>query len=315
MLTTVYILLFGMTRLTPWGLVHHIPVFISNRRHHKRDDKAFMDAMVLDSGHEKNKNNDIESNDSVLMDEFNNESAQKKKKGNLSTKLIPWFFRSNLNAKAVTTDPNTSILERMLSLKKVSDQDSRTELGRRESYHIDNDSRTQLPHASETPGIHHTQDDLNELSTTSDFLLNNEAQNRQSTSSMKKTPASPRVVTSPTALFFNNNNGSNRPPFSPTITKRHSISSDIMLYDQQEQHLQNPTQDSVTILTEVIKQEKEKSKELATRVDELEIILSQYFINTAYLDQLRTKREQSFVDGMSNNAVKRRVTRPSNNGQ
>jgi hypothetical protein len=304
-----------MTRLTPWGLVHHIPVFISNRRHHKRDDKAFMDAMVLDSGHEKNQNNDIESNDSVLMDEFNNESAQKKKKGNLSTKLIPWFFRNNLNAKAVTTDPNSSILERMLSLKKVSDQGSRTELGRRESYHIDNDSRTQLPHASETPGINHTQDDLNELSTTSDFLLNNEAQNRQSTSSMKKTPASPRVVTSPTALFFNNNNGSNRPPFSPTITKRHSISSDIMLYDQQEQHLQNPTQDSVTILTEVIKQEKEKSKELATRVDELEIILSQYFINTAYLDQLRTKREQSFVDGMSNNAVKRRVTRPSNNGQ
>ncbi|KAI9264772.1 hypothetical protein BY458DRAFT_513940 [Sporodiniella umbellata] len=34
-LTTLYILFFGMTRLTPWGLVHHVPVFISKQKHRK----------------------------------------------------------------------------------------------------------------------------------------------------------------------------------------------------------------------------------------------------------------------------------------
>ncbi|KAI8888748.1 hypothetical protein K501DRAFT_209557 [Backusella circina FSU 941] len=316
-LTTIYILLFGMTRLTPWGLVHHIPVFISNHRHYKKDDKVYTDAMILESKHEKNKNDDIESNDSGLMDEFNNESSQKKKKSNLSTKLIPWFFRSNIKGKAISTDPNTSILERMMSLRRDGELESTIDLARRTSFQTDNDSRTQLPHASTAPGSKPTEEELNELSATSDFFLNNSTQNRQSTSYMKKTPASPKAVTSPTALFFNNRNSeSNKPPFSPTITKRASLSSDIMPYDQEQQfdQLPNITQDSVSVLTEVVKQEKEKNKELATRVDELEVILSQYFINTAYLDQLRTKREQSFIDGLNDNGVKRRPTRPSNNG-
>ncbi|KAI8992323.1 hypothetical protein BDB01DRAFT_847710 [Pilobolus umbonatus] len=34
-LTTLYILLFGMTRMTPWGLIHHVPVFINKKTHHE----------------------------------------------------------------------------------------------------------------------------------------------------------------------------------------------------------------------------------------------------------------------------------------
>ncbi|KAL0089235.1 hypothetical protein F4703DRAFT_1840056 [Phycomyces blakesleeanus] len=44
-LTTIYILFFGMTRLTPWGLVHHIPVMMSRgkerirRKSHPADEE------------------------------------------------------------------------------------------------------------------------------------------------------------------------------------------------------------------------------------------------------------------------------------
>ncbi|CAO3662712.1 unnamed protein product [Rhizopus stolonifer] len=67
-LTSIYVLLFGMTRLTPWGLVHHIPVFISKTRH-KNDDK-----------------------NEVSDDEVN------KTPNNV---VVPWFFRSNPRKESV----------------------------------------------------------------------------------------------------------------------------------------------------------------------------------------------------------------------
>ncbi|KAG1217150.1 hypothetical protein G6F35_009418 [Rhizopus arrhizus] len=77
-LTTLYILFFGMTRLTPWGLVHHVPVFISKRKHKKEENDTFMQDQPMST---------TSSTKSVL----------------------PWFFRNKPNNHETTGRPENKL--------------------------------------------------------------------------------------------------------------------------------------------------------------------------------------------------------------
>jgi hypothetical protein len=85
-----------------------------------------------------------------------------------------------------------------------------------------------------------------------------------------------------------------------SVSKRDSIlipwkertSSDIFLRGTKKTDgpSEITTYDDLGSLYQLLRVEKEKSEELAIRVQELEIILTEYFIDTAYLDNIRYKQ-------------------------
>lgn len=90
-LTTIYMLLFGMTRITPWGIVHHIPVFIKKYTHHIKSDKQQNeeDAAAIDE-----EGFDVKSAKTT-------DTTTRKSTEYLDTDSVPWFFR---NKALKTTD-------------------------------------------------------------------------------------------------------------------------------------------------------------------------------------------------------------------
>ncbi|KAI8393698.1 uncharacterized protein BYT42DRAFT_551935 [Radiomyces spectabilis] len=77
LLTTLYILLFGMTRLTPWGLIHHVPVLVS------RGKGKFQCGNLADTASDRTDDRSTSS------------------KGSSS---IPWFFRRHLFGRYKSSD-------------------------------------------------------------------------------------------------------------------------------------------------------------------------------------------------------------------
>lgn len=195
-----------MTRLTPWGLVHHIPVFISKRRH-----------------------------PDLINPETESMASQSKKKKNV---LIPWFFRSRNNRRDnekiyTSTDVKEAIMTKMLVRNKL-----------------------------EEPGK------LSRVDTSELMLLN----------SNKKSPTTP--LTNYNNVLYRApqipSNSATPPPLPPRHSASgSSMSDDIVNIPINDGH--PSSNDRATI-------------ELMNRVEELEIILSEYFINTDYLDQLRNRR-------------------------
>ncbi|CEP07284.1 hypothetical protein [Parasitella parasitica] len=247
-LTTIYIMFFGMTRLTPWGLVHHIPVFISKRKNHVKDD-MYMEEGGYDTAHGKRQQEDC-----------GNTKVVPKKSKLSSTILIPWFFRSRIRGdKTYTTHSRNDSFMRHMIIKKELEGDEK-DVNQLEVLKV----ARQANHSPELG------------------LLNAKDRQRSSLSSSNGSESSTEQY------------GSTPPLLPPNYTMPTAGGSS----SRQDDH------DSVSLdsISELLRLEQkrstmleERSKELSNRVEELEVILSEYFINTDYLDQLRARKNSKLV--------------------
>ncbi|KAI9480529.1 MAG: hypothetical protein EXX96DRAFT_479993, partial [Benjaminiella poitrasii] len=205
LLTTMYILLFGMSRLTPWGIVHHIPTYFSKHKSHYIENNTNDEATGQGSEH-------------AISDQNNNKY----------TIYVPWFFRTHLNGKKThTVRKNGDTFIRKMMARKSSDDNIQ------EKFPLDRTS---------------TLSDDNE---SVDYMLSSQSKaGNHNTSS----PSLPPNTTSPLGIYH----------------------------------------DSVSIIN-ALHEEQKKSSELANRVDELEVILREYFINTTYLDEIRSRRNVTLL--------------------
>ncbi|KAI7906459.1 uncharacterized protein BX663DRAFT_496491 [Cokeromyces recurvatus] len=229
--TTIYILLFGMTRLTPWGLVHHIPALISNKNQQHMD------------------TTDEESN----IDKSNQDTQQASHvKKNKRTITIPWFFRRHINEnKTFTFHKHGDAF-----IKKMMIQQRGTE----ERHSLDNLKKDGSKYSPEISLLHAKKDSdiLSDASSRSDKIE-------------ECRPSKFNKVTSSVSTSFNTN------------------------------------QDPAEIINQLYIQKDKSSRleaisnELSNRVEELEIILKEYFINTTYLDQIRRRTSILPVNNEENN--------------
>ncbi|KAG2201017.1 hypothetical protein INT47_006561 [Mucor saturninus] len=248
-LTTIYILLFGMTRLTPWGLVHHIPVFISKHRNHDMMNKKF-----------------IQEEGMYQQDQDTHTSkSDAKKKGFSTSVLIPWFFRSsklrNSNDSFTSADVKEAIMTQMIVRNATMVPDQTQKLSRVDStelHLLDTDKRT----SSGTQGGQQQNEDDKQYN---DIPLS--PLPRHGTAEIMY--QSPQLPLQPPALPPHYNTASGSTSRSDNATQ---VNQGALLQKQQA----DPWE--------------ERTTELSNRVEELEIILSEYFINTAYLDQLRARK-------------------------
>lgn len=202
-----------MTRLTPWGLVHHIPVFFSKHRHS-----------------DPNNSDDEESINSGTSSEI---KAKKEKKKLSTTISIPWFFRSRIRGAEKTYTPNDikePIITNMIARSQLEEQ----------------------------------KGNLDRVDTSELQLLNS-----------SKSPSTPSP---PTGKVYYRAPAPPLPPHYTTGSSSGSTASEdiVSIPINDNTAMQQATSD-------------ERTMELSNRVEELEIILSEYFINTVYLDQLRNR--------------------------
>ncbi|KAG1087894.1 hypothetical protein G6F42_020455 [Rhizopus arrhizus] len=259
-LTTIYILLFGMTRLTPWGLVHHIPVFISKRKNHVKD------GMYVEEEGVYAQNNNITPGQPVRQED---DSKVVHKKNRLSTTvLIPWFFRSRTRGdKTYTTQGrNDTFMRHMITRKEQ-------EKGEKEVHQLET-LNVGKSHIHDSPELR--------LLNTKDRQRNSLSSSNSSNSLTEQyvhTPANP----SPPIL----------PPHYTLPMMSGGGSSSSRQYNDAP---------NLEIISNLLRLEQERSNvleerstELSNRVEELEVILSEYFINTDYLDQLRARKNSKLV--------------------
>ncbi len=196
-----------MTRLTPWGLVHHIPVFISKRKHKKEDLQA--EGLFLQ-----------------------NQQAAEALKTNNDASSVPWFFRN----KADDSDPMKGRSQSFVKRKEE-------ELKELESNPMD------------------------EALFASDIPLN-----RQNTSSSRAKTDEDLVSDKAKAAS----------PSSPVGNLPPSVL------------------ESLQAVQEILRKEQVKSDELNSRIEELEVILAEYFIDTSYVDQIRGKGKPLTIEQLNN---------------
>ncbi|KAL9539164.1 hypothetical protein MBANPS3_010426 [Mucor bainieri] len=265
-LTTIYILLFGMTRLTPWGLVHHIPVFISKRKNHVKDGLYVEEEGIYV---QNNSNNTISAGQS-RQDENNSSKVVPKKNRLSTTVLIPWFFRSRIRGdKTYTTQGRNDTFMRHMITRKEQEKDDK-EIHQLETLNV---------------GKGHVQDSP-ELR-----LLNTKDRQRNSLSSSNSSNSmNEQYVHTPA-------NAS--PPILPPHYTMPTMPGAGASSSRQYNNDQSSYFDNMSSLLR-LEQERSnvleaRSTELSNRVEELEVILSEYFINTDYLDQLRARKNSKLV--------------------
>ncbi|KAI8887974.1 hypothetical protein K501DRAFT_268356 [Backusella circina FSU 941] len=228
LLTTLYVLLFGMNKLTPWGLVHNTTSMISRARY------------------DKIRKRDIEYND---IDNFNSDGENIQSKPGSFSYFTSLFGKRAISysVKRCTSKTNGSqqhfgnqgIDEDELNILRPGSP-SRTNL-------VDNIDIVPLDNLKKTP----VDQSLHSLSTEThssrpvSVLRQSEDRNLQAT--IIRRPAYP---------------------------------------DSESESVDQQDQDSPALL----RQDK-RTKELESRVDELEAILSQFFIDTSYLNALRLKEQ------------------------
>ncbi|KAI8083889.1 hypothetical protein BDF21DRAFT_416833 [Thamnidium elegans] len=259
-LTTLYILLFGMTRLTPWGLVHHIPVFISKHRRHDTD------VNNQDSIYNSSQNG-------YLGGRTDEEGGTiKKKKSFYSNTLVPWFFRSRLrksDESFTTVDAKEAIMTKMIARSKMQDREQLPRLSRIDSTELqllDSVRRPELPITNSSSftnieglGTHDSYD-----------------------KALKKLSLSTQVSADSTDILYQTPTLANFPPALPPHGTTAGGSRGEGNFMDSNEAMRREQLKTIALET--------RTSELANRVEELEIILSEYFINTAYLDQLRVRR-------------------------
>lgn len=257
-LTTLYILLFGMTRLTPWGLVHHIPVFISKHRRHDTNINN------QDSLYNSSQNGD-------LGGRTDEEGGTIKKKGSFYSKtLIPWFFRSRLrksDESFTTVDAKEAVMTKMIARSKLQEREQLPRSSRIDSTEL------QLLDPSRRP-----EPITNSSSSTNiDRLGRNDSYEK----ALKKLSLSTQTSVDSTDILYVGPTLANFPPALPPHSTAGGSRGEGNFMDSNEAMRREQLKTSAL---------ETRTTELANRVEELEIILSEYFINTAYLDQLRVRR-------------------------
>lgn len=254
-LTTIYILLFGMTRLTPWGLVHHIPVLLSKNRRHDIDGNDLERSNMYNTRGDEASTSDLSSDDE-------NKNIAKKSKGFPNNILIPWFFRSrtrDTNKTYTPTDIKEAILTKMIVRNKLQDQHQLNKMDTPEQYLLTT-TASKRPSTSDSPSNELIADTFDHK-----FATNGaETIYRASQLSADGAPSLPPQYNTPTGSSDND------------ITPVNSVNIGAVRQRQQGR----PS----TIQLDT------RTTELSTRVEELELILSEYFINTGYLDQLRSRK-------------------------
>ncbi|KAG1450796.1 hypothetical protein G6F56_008248 [Rhizopus delemar] len=219
-LTTLYILFFGMTRLTPWGLVHHVPVFISKRKHKKEkyEDEMFM---------------------------------QNQPAAASSAVSVPWFFNNKQNkiSKTDTIAQRKDSLSTAALTKENSRMKSFDKSPIEESFFTDSIQLQQSSHNVFEPLF----DDKSKSS---------------------PYPRSP-LTTDPFTLSPLNND--------TTVPKAAAAAAAAAAAEYPTDVVQN--------VHNMLLKEHARNNELSSRVEELEVILAEYFIDTSYVDQLRGRRK------------------------
>jgi hypothetical protein len=241
-----------MTRLTPWGLVHHVPVFISKHRHHNIDY----------NGERNNKYDNNHDDESLVGLEDSN------KKGFSKTILVPWFFRSRMRGVSKTytaTDVKEAIMTKMVVRSKLQDQQQLTKVDSSEQHLLNTTASKRATNTSPS---------------SNEIILNNYDQ-KYATSSI---PLSPQQLNAETLY--------RAPPQIPT-----GVAPPLPTHYHFPGSSRSDNDITSVNMNETLHQEPERSNELdarttelSNRIEELEIILSEYFINTAYLDQLRSRK-------------------------
>ncbi|PHZ11439.1 uncharacterized protein RHIMIDRAFT_257644 [Rhizopus microsporus ATCC 52813] len=217
-LTTIYIILFGMTRLTPWGLVHHVPVMINNRKQKKGK----------------------QDNTEMYMSGQEAEDNKYTTYASSTSSILPWFFRSGERSKTM-----------IRKQRRESDSTTGSDKGAAELREF---NRTPIQENVFVPdsSIH----DQNTNSTSFEALM---------ADPFGKSNESPKVSRDPFSLPSLNDKTTD---YQKTTTP---VSADIQaIYD-------------------MLRKERNKNSELSSRVEELEVILAEYFIDTSYVDKLRGK--------------------------
>jgi hypothetical protein len=245
--------MFGMTRLTPWGLVHHVPEFINRtKRYNKKEDT------------------EVTAGFSLSIDEFYgnaaaaNESTRAKKKRSFT--LIPWFFsRKSIENNTFTShDRNESFMRKMVAKKTIVDDDDVDKMPMETLNEMDTQGseRRLLNDKKRTSG----ESDMSDISITD---------KRQNTNI---------PIASPLSQPYGSSSASLPPPMLPP------------------HYVTPPFNGNAADLDMLLRREQERSSnlearstELSNRVEELEVILSEYFINTAYLDQLRSRKKAKLI--------------------
>lgn len=245
-----------MTRLTPWGLVHHIPVFISRHRNHDLMNKKF----IQEEGMYHN-NQDINNNNN----NNNNNDNDSKKKGFSTSVLIPWFFRSKLRHSSdsfTSADVKEAIMTKMIVRNATLSPDQMQKLTRVDStelHLLDTDKRTSSGTQGEQPTDYKQYNDI---------------------------PLSPLPHNGTTEIMYQ---APQLPPQPPMLPPHYNMASGSTSRNDDLNQV-NPTTGALLQEQNNAAQWEAKTTELSNRVEELEIILSEYFINTAYLDQLRARK-------------------------
>lgn len=248
-----------MTRLTPWGLVHHIPVFISKHSHHnKNSQQEPMFNYNFNHGHRRK------------SDEENGNGATKKKK-NFSDKLVPWFFRSRLkksDESITSADVKEVIMTKMIVRSKMQEQEQIQ--GEGKLSRVDS-TELRLLDSTRRPDLATNTSSYTNIDDSYDKTLNKLSSHQSGDSA---------------EIYY-------QPPlssFPPALPPHANIAGS------------SRGDDTVAASNDALRREQVKTSvlearttELSNRVEELEIILSEYFINTTYLDQLRVRRNATIA--------------------
>lgn len=232
-----------MTRMTPWGLVHHIPVYISKKKH---SDKYIEDGEFM-------------SHEQQGLTAHQNTVSNSNNKNNQFTRMIPWFFRQPLNGQKTFTPngQNDSFFRRVITPLNKSEEDLKIQMEKVLS--------VQQPALT-------TQDSR---STSELQLLNLPTGFYQPNLSDMSSPTPHQYTPSPPQL----------PQHDITPLNPPSNNQDLFMLLSLEKRRSDKLE--------------ERSNELSIRVKELETILSEYFIDTAYIDSLRHRKKSFFIEGGS----------------
>ncbi|KAI8335215.1 hypothetical protein BD560DRAFT_414152 [Blakeslea trispora] len=248
-LTSIYIFLFGMSRLTPWGLVHHIPTYIS-RKKHDADSNLY-----------------INEEEMIRRNDPTDDNLMKRK----SSLLVPWFFRTSLTGDKTynAEDKSDAFIRKMVDKTKLDTEENLHELKS-----IDQITRI---------------DSKSPLYSAEANLLNSSHND-----SFSGTHLDAELLT-------------DRPQLKSMSASNADSSRTIQAFSMDTSNNYTDMQ----AIIQMLRHEQQKSNNLSNRVEELEAILSQYFINTYYLDQIRSreKAERSRDSIDHPNVITRKISR------
>ncbi|GAA5799776.1 hypothetical protein HPULCUR_005194 [Helicostylum pulchrum] len=204
----------------------------------------------------------------------------KKKKSFYSNTLVPWFFRSRLrksDESFTTVDAKEAVMTKMIARSKMQEREQLPRLSR-----IDSTELQLLDSVNRRPEQQH-------ITNSSSFInIEGLGTNDSYDKALKKLSLSTQASTDSTDMLYHGPTLANFPPALPPHSTAAGGSRGEGNFMESNEAIRREQIKSTALET--------RTTELANRVEELETILSEYFINTAYLDQLRVRRNATPSD-------------------